>query len=261
MGPFQITVFALRMRSRNRAAVFGPMSIAIFPAGTSTLSTSSAFAVSLNSAPTRWSTGRSTSTPDVFAFSRNALAVPRKSSSTREVPTEWPCVFVNVKDIPPPMIIVLTRGRRDSSTAIFVETFAPPMTATKGFAGFSNTPAEELDLLLHEEPGDSGKDLRHTLRGGMRAVRRAERVVDVHVAERGELRANPGRSSPPRGGSARSPAARRRPASSPSPPPPPAGRRSPGRALPCGPAAPRAGRQPERGCSPCPASSAGRGGS
>ena len=33
MGPFQTTVFALRIRSRNSATVFGPMSMAILPVG------------------------------------------------------------------------------------------------------------------------------------------------------------------------------------------------------------------------------------
>ena len=52
MGPFQITVFALRIRSRKSATDFGPMSMAILPSGTSTPSTSSAFAVSENSEAT-----------------------------------------------------------------------------------------------------------------------------------------------------------------------------------------------------------------
>ena len=80
-----------------------------------------------------------------------------RSASTSDVPMECPCVFANVKDIPPPMIIVVTRGRRDSRTAIFVETFAPPMTATNGFAGFSKTPPRNLISFSMRKPATPGR--------------------------------------------------------------------------------------------------------
>ena len=58
---------------------------------------------------------------------------------------------------PPPMIIVVTRGRRDSRTAIFVETFAPPMMATNGFAGFSKTPPRNLISFSMRKPATPGR--------------------------------------------------------------------------------------------------------
>ena len=90
------------------------------------------------------------------------------------------------------MIIVLTRGSRDSSTAIFVETLAPPMTATNGFAGFSKTPPRNLISFSMRNPATPGKDLRDALRGRMGPVRGAEGVVDVHVPEEASFRANSG---------------------------------------------------------------------
>ena len=129
--------------------------------------------------------------------------------------------------------------------------------------GILEDAAEELDLLLHQEAGDARQDLGHPLRGGVRAVRGAEGVVDVDVAQGRELRGELGIvllllrveadvfQEHDVAGLHR---LHRRP--------PPRGRRSPargstflpeqlGQAL-----APRA-----RGCSPCPASWAGRGGS
>ena len=61
------------------------------------------------------------------------------------------------------------------------------MTATKGLAGFSKTPPRNLISFSMRNPATPGKDLRHALGGGVRAVRRAERVVDVHVPERRQL--------------------------------------------------------------------------
>ena len=46
---------------------------------------------------------------------------------------------------------------------------------------------EDLDLLGHEQAGHRGYVVRDALRGGVRPVRGAERVVDVHVAERRQL--------------------------------------------------------------------------
>ena len=46
---------------------------------------------------------------------------------------------------------------------------------------------EDLDLLGHEQAGDRRQVVRDALGGGVRPVRRAERVVDVDLAERREL--------------------------------------------------------------------------
>ena len=52
--------------------------------------------------------------------------------------------------------------------------------------------AEDLELLGHQQAGHGGQVVRDSLRGGVRAVSRAEGVVDVDVAERRQLLGEPG---------------------------------------------------------------------
>ena len=43
------------------------------------------------------------------------------------------------------------------------------------------------DLLFHQQAGDRGQEVRDAFGRGVRAVRRAEGVVDEHVAQAGQL--------------------------------------------------------------------------
>ena len=104
-------------------------------AGRSTASTATG-SLSANSAAPTWSTGRRILTPFSAAFARRSFAVPRKSSSTSDLPTSCPCALRNVYAIPPPTMSVEAFFMRLSRTAIFEETFAPPMIAVIGFSGF-----------------------------------------------------------------------------------------------------------------------------
>ena len=61
--------------------------------------------------------------------------------------------------MPPPMRNPSTRGRRLSSTAILVETFAPPMIARNGFSGFSKTPPRNLISFSIRNPATAGSFL------------------------------------------------------------------------------------------------------
>ena len=105
-----------------------------------------------------------------------------------------------------------TRGIRFWITSSLSDTFAPPRIATNGRSGCSSTVPEVLDLRRHQQPRGRLLDVLDDAFGrGVRAVRRAERVVDVDVGERGELlRRTPGRSSLPPRGSAGSRAGRPR---------------------------------------------------
>ena len=84
-------------------------------------------------------------------------------------------------------------------TSILPEIFAPPRIATKGRFGFSSAPPRYSSSLLHQEAGDGRlEEARDALGGRVRAVRRAERVVHVEVAEPRERRARALRRSSPR---------------------------------------------------------------
>jgi hypothetical protein len=73
-------------------------------------------------------------------------------------------------------------------TSIFPEIFAPPRTATNGRSGSREAPSEVRELPLHQQAGDRGmQHARDALGGRVRPVGGAERVVDVQVAEPGEL--------------------------------------------------------------------------
>ena len=89
--------------------------------------------------------------------------------------------------MPPPIRTASATSMRWSSTAILSETFAPPEMATNGRFGMLQRAAEEGQLLLHQEAGDGGQIMRDALGAGVRAVRRAEGVVDVDIAQRGKL--------------------------------------------------------------------------
>ena len=73
-------------------------------------------------------------------------------------------------------------------TSSLSDTFAPPRIATNGRSGRRQRLAEVRDLVGHQQ---AGRRLRHEVRDalgrGVRAMRRAERVVHVDVGERRQL--------------------------------------------------------------------------
>ena len=118
-----------------------------------------------------------------------ARASSTSSSAHSESPTECPCAARNGKHIAPPIRIVSATSRKRSMTAILSLTLAPPSTATSGRAGSSSSLRQRLHLALEQQPrGALGHQLRDPLGRGVRAVRGAERVVDVDVGELGQRR-------------------------------------------------------------------------
>ena len=118
-------------------------------------------------------------------------AMSTRSGSTSDLPVSRPIARKNVYAIAPPMSRRSTLGSSASMTSILPEILEPPRIATNGRFGSASARAEVLELLLHQEAGDrracrwrATPSVRR-----VRAVRRAERVVHVDVAERGEVRA------------------------------------------------------------------------
>ncbi len=72
-----------------------------------------------------------------------------------------------------------------SSTPILSVTFAPPTTATNGWAGSERIDVRVVDLALQQESRRAAvEQQRGGVRGRVGAVRGAERVVDVGVGQR-----------------------------------------------------------------------------
>jgi hypothetical protein len=191
---------------------------------------------------------------------RGAGSMP--SCSHRDEPTPWPLGGEERESTSPADEDRVRAPQEGVDDADLVRHLGASSTATSGRCGMLEDPVEGGDLALEQPSGDG---LAHVvgdaLRRRVRAVRGAERVVDVDRREPGE---GPGRargrsSSPPaRSGRSRASGPRRRPAlrrGAPPPPPPP---RAPG--PPPFRAARRAGRPRGAGRAPARAASAGRDG-
>ena len=109
------------------------------------------------------------------------------SSSSSDLPTSWPWALRKVKHMPPPMSSLSTLGSSASITASLSDTFDPPSTTTYGALGVIGELGEHLDLAQHQPAGVVRQPGRHVVDAGVLAVHRAERVVHVRVAERGQL--------------------------------------------------------------------------
>ena len=73
-----------------------------------------------------------------------------------------------------------------ASTVSLVETLRPGDDGDQRPRGARERPAERVELGRHQRPGaGDGRVLGDAVRGGLGAVRGAERVVDVDVAQRG----------------------------------------------------------------------------
>ena len=143
------------------------------------------------------------------------------------------CALKKVLAMPPPISSVSATSMSMVEHGDLVRDLGAAEDRHERPLGMLQRAAEEVQLLLHQEAGHGGQVVRDALGAGVRAVRRAEGVVDVDVAQRGKLaRESRDRSPPPRDGSAGSPAAAPGPAGAPAPSPRPPARRSPAPARP-----------------------------
>src|SRR5712691_5223124 len=134
-GPFQITVPAPRSFSRNSVTDLGPMSSAIHSGSTFSASRiRRGCPASIFRAHTT-STGSTSLSPPSPA---TAFASSSAVSSTRPAPVGHPRALKNVFAIAPPTRSASTFFSRWRSTPTFVETLAPPTTATMGRFGLSS---------------------------------------------------------------------------------------------------------------------------
>jgi hypothetical protein len=106
----QTRVFARQMACAALRAESGPWSNPIHPSGTPCFSvTTSIFASFANLSATRQSTGKCSFTPLSFAFCTSRPTIFAPSSSNNDLPICTPSItFLNVKAMPPPMIISST---------------------------------------------------------------------------------------------------------------------------------------------------------
>mmetsp|Transcript_20530 Transcript_20530/g.67809 ORF Transcript_20530/g.67809 Transcript_20530/m.67809 type:complete len:203 (+) Transcript_20530:231-839(+) len=147
MGPFQMTVLQSASFSWISFVALGPLSRPIQPSGMESWSTTCVLASASNLSATRISEGKMSSQPFSSASFMAALAVSRKSSSTRDEPTGLPMALRNVKVMPPPMMTLSHLLMRDSRTVIFEDTLEPPTMAARGRTGSSTAPARYLSSL------------------------------------------------------------------------------------------------------------------
>ena len=106
------------------------MSSPIWSAGIESTGTVVGGASALNSGATTTSVGSTISTPVSFDRWRYSRQVSTWSSSSRLLPTSWPCAARKVNTIPPPISSVSALPSRLSITASLSLTFEPPSTTT-----------------------------------------------------------------------------------------------------------------------------------
>ena len=153
------------------------------------------------SSPSQPSGSASNGATCVSASSANSLAATTSVGSTTG--NESGFSSRSSSAIFPPTSTSSARPPRFSSTPSLSSTLAPPVTSTNGPLDLAEQPAEMLELGEQEQPGVGGQQLRDADRRGVRAVRRAEGVVDEEVAARRPAPARtPGRSPSRRGRSA-----------------------------------------------------------
>jgi hypothetical protein len=122
------------------------------------------------------------------ALASSAFAISTRSASTSDLPVSSPIARKKVLAIAPPMSMQSTLGSSCSITSSLPLILAPPRIATNGPLRLGERAPEIRELLLHEQPGHRGRRMpRDALGARVRAVRRAEGVVHVQVAEPREL--------------------------------------------------------------------------
>ena len=91
------------------------------------------------------------------ASARMRSAIGSCSSSTRLLPSSRPLAARNVFAMPPPTRIAWQRDRSASSTSILPDTFAPPMIASNGRAGFSSRRDRASSSRSMSSPATAGR--------------------------------------------------------------------------------------------------------
>jgi hypothetical protein len=183
MGPFQKMVWASAMRSPNSAAVPGPMSRPIQPSGMVVCSwRTSPPASGLPISPpgpeggdvggqVDLAVGRSSSCParvDHVGLEQRVADGVALGGEEREAHAAADDEAVDL-------------GQQRLDDAELVGHLGPAEDGDERAAGVVAQAAEDLDLLGQQPPGRRREVLRRADDGGVRPVRRAERVVDVGV--------------------------------------------------------------------------------
>ena len=142
----------------------------------------------LNSRATTTSTGSGTSAPRARIAAITARASPTSAGSARLLPIGEPSASRKVLAMPPPTISRSTFFARLCRTSSLVETLLPATIATSGRFGVGERLRDRVDLGGEQRAraGDR-RELGDAVGGRLGAVRGAERVVDVDIAERRHL--------------------------------------------------------------------------
>ena len=116
------------------------------------------------------------------------FASPARSRSASDLPIGLPAASRKVLAMPPPTIRLSTFLASSPRIVSLVETFEPPTIATSGRAGSGQRLAERVELRRHQRAGAGHLgEAGDAVRGRLGAVRGAEGVVHVDVAQRGDL--------------------------------------------------------------------------
>ena len=141
----------------------------------------------------------------VCAASAMICSAGSRSASRSERPTSTPLAARNVLAMPPPITNAATRSQQAAEDADLVLDLRAADRADERLPRMrSSARRARRSSRFHQESCEGRQVVRDALGRGVRAMRRPERVVDVDVAERRELRARRrDRSLPPRDESAR----------------------------------------------------------
>ena len=150
----------------------------IISSPTSSIATTCASPAS-NDGATTASVGRWSSTCCVLRALEDVPCRLEIADRAATCPTSMPSAARNVFAMPPPMQNASTCCIRLVKTPILSAIFAPPIAQTNGFAGFSVSRESALEFGFHQKAGGARQQMRDALGRRVRAVRRAERVVDV----------------------------------------------------------------------------------
>ena len=127
------------------------------------------------------------STPASAARCRYSVQVSTWSSSSRLLPTSWPCALRKVNTMPPPMSSLSALPSRLSMTPSLSDTLEPPSTHDVGPLRVLGQPAQHVDLLGDQAAHGVRQPLRDVVHARLLAVHDAEAVADEGVGQRGQL--------------------------------------------------------------------------
>ncbi len=140
----------------------------------------------VTSLATMTSIGRTTRTPLLAAMDRIRRASSTRSGSARLLPIALPWASRNVLAIPPPRIEHVDLGQEVVDDLDLVGDLGAAEDGRERPLGCLEQLREHLDLALHQQPGVGRQELGDADGRGVRAMGRAEGVVDVDVGVRGQ---------------------------------------------------------------------------